>query len=71
MALDGPHRSSGLPELKLWKQVVTVEERDITVDDPLEVARALIGIPRMNATGFTPVPAKPTVVFHEDPLASL
>jgi hypothetical protein len=30
----GPHWSYGLPELKVWKQLVKVEERDITVDDP-------------------------------------
>jgi hypothetical protein len=31
---SGPQWSSGLPDLKLWKQLVNVEERDITVDDP-------------------------------------
>ena len=29
----GANWSFGLPELKQWKQLVTVEERDITVDD--------------------------------------
>jgi hypothetical protein len=32
---SGARWSYGLPELKVWKQFVTVEERDITVDDPL------------------------------------
>jgi hypothetical protein len=30
----GANWSYGLPELKVWKQFVKVEERDITVDDP-------------------------------------
>lgn len=32
---SGARWSYGVPELKVWKQFVTVEERDITVDDPL------------------------------------
>lgn len=31
---SGARWSSGLPEVKLWKQLIKVEERDITVDDP-------------------------------------
>jgi hypothetical protein len=30
----GANWSPGVPELKVWKQFVTVEEHDITVDDP-------------------------------------
>jgi hypothetical protein len=31
---SGARWASGVPEVKLWKQLIKVEERDITVDDP-------------------------------------
>jgi hypothetical protein len=31
---SGAHWSYGMPELKQWKQFVTFEEHDITIDDP-------------------------------------
>jgi hypothetical protein len=34
MNAAGSRWSDGLPELKLWKQAIKTEERDITVDDP-------------------------------------